>query len=300
MSDVFGARFPVMVAGNVRSITGWRATNVNLHDFAALCEVPSRCEKNDAPAFFAGILAGGRRQKRNFVSRSAIVLDADHGSRKDFVGDRMRAANLAGIVWETASSSFPSPRFRVVLPCTRSMTVGECEAIGRTCFSVLGPVAQWDGSCAEASRAFFLPSHHLGLRVRHWLIDGARLSVDKWLGNIGYEEKDDGDVSLSSVPDGGYGGVIGEFNSKYRFDDLVRLFGWPYEAVGRRWRYTRGGNTAPGVTMLDSGLVYSHHVDDPLADGRAHTAFDCMRLLECGGDVSVAVGRALSLLQLEM
>lgn len=300
MGDVFEARFPVMVAGNVRSITGWRATNVNLTDFAALCEAPSKCEKNDAPAFFAGILSGGRRQKRNFVSRSAIVLDADHGSRKDFVGDRMRAANLAGIVWETASSSFPSPRFRVVLPCTRSMTAGESEAIAKICFSVLGPVAQWDGSCAEASRAFFLPSHHLGLRVRHWLIDGARLNVGKWLENIGYEEKDDGDVSLSSVPDGGYGGAIGEFNSKYGFNDLVRLFGWPYESVGRRWRYTRGGDTAPGVTMLDSGLVYSHHADDPLADGRAHTIFDCMRLLECGGDVGAAVGRALSLLQLEM
>ena len=299
MSDVFGARFPVMVAGSVCSITGWRATSVNLTDFAALCEAPSKCEKNDAPAFFAGILSGGRRQKRNFVSRSAIVLDADHGSRKDFVGDRMRAANLAGIVWETASSSFPSPRFRVVLPCTRSMTARECEAIGRTCFSVLGPVSQWDGSCAEASRAFFLPSHRLGLRVRHWLIDGARLNVDKWLGNIGYEEKDS-DVFSSSVPDGGYGGVIGEFNSKYSFNDLVRLFGWPYESVGRRWRYVCGGDTAPGVTMLDSGLVFSHHADDPLADGRAHTEFDCMRLLECGGDVSAAVREALSLLQLEM
>nr|DAN72593.1 MAG TPA: hypothetical protein [Caudoviricetes sp.] len=31
-----------------------------------------------------------------------------------------------------------------------------------------------------------------------------------------------------------------------------------------------------------------------------HTAFDCMRLLECGGDVGAAVGEALSLLQLEM
>ena len=135
--------------------------------------------------------------------------------------------------------------------------------------------------------------------MRHWLIDGARLNVDKWLENIGYEEKND-DVSSSSVPDGGYGGVIGEFNSKYGFNDLVGLFGWPYEQVGWRWRYTRGGDTAPGVTMLNSGLVFSHHADDPLADGRAHTTFDCMRLLECGGDVSVAVGRALSLLQLEM
>ena len=135
--------------------------------------------------------------------------------------------------------------------------------------------------------------------MRHWLIGGARLNVDKWLENIGYEERD-GDVSTASVPDGGYGGVIGEFNSKYGFNDLVCLFGWPYERVGRRWRYTRGGNTASGVTMLDSGLVFSHHADDPLADGRAHTAFDCMRLLECGGDVGAAVGEALSLLQLEM
>ena len=81
---------------------------------------------------------------------------------------------------------------------------------------------------------------------------------------------------------------------------LSVLFGWPYEAVGRRWRYTRGGDTAPGVTMLDSGLVFSHHADDPLADGRAHTTFDCMRVLECGGDVSAAVGEALSLPSTEM
>lgn len=64
MSDVFGARFPVMVAGNVRSITGWRATNVNLNDFAALCEAPSKCEKNNAPAFFAGILRGQTAEEK--------------------------------------------------------------------------------------------------------------------------------------------------------------------------------------------------------------------------------------------
>jgi hypothetical protein len=41
--------------------------------------------------------------------------------------------------------------------------------------------------------------------------------------------------------------------------------------------------------------VYSHHGNDPLADGKAHDSFDCFKILECSGDEKaalIAVGRS--------
>jgi archaellum biogenesis ATPase FlaH len=50
-----------------------------------------------------------------------------------------------------------------------------------------------------------------------------------------------------------------------------------------------------GVVIFDDEgkqLAYSHHGSDVLGDGKAHDAFDVLRMLECGGDMKQALDKA--------
>jgi archaellum biogenesis ATPase FlaH len=50
-----------------------------------------------------------------------------------------------------------------------------------------------------------------------------------------------------------------------------------------------------GVVIFDDEgkqLAYSHHGSDVLGDGKAHDAFDVLRMLECGGDMNQALDKA--------
>lgn len=90
--------------------------------------------------------------------------------------------------------------------------------------------------------------------------------------------------------------VIAAFNDTYAAGDILAAHG--YEQCGRRFSKPGSSHDA-GVVLLDSGKVYSHHVGDPLGDGRAHDAFDVWCLLEYDGDTRTAVKAAAHLLGLE-
>src|SRR5699024_10350649 len=79
--------------------------------------------------------------------------------------------------------------------------------------------------------------------------------------------------------------VIGQFN---QVDDVgARLERNGYKRVakrvGKRWLPPNSTSGVPGVTLFEddgSQYVYSHHGSCPLADGKAHDAFDVFRILE--------------------
>lgn len=84
----------------------------------------------------------------------------------------------------------------------------------------------------------------------------------------------------------GWRNPIAEFNQSYSVTDVLIRNG--YEQIGKD-RFIRPGSEskAPGVQICKNckdGIerIYSHG-GDVLNDGYAHDAFDCYRLLECGG-----------------
>lgn len=92
------------------------------------------------------------------------------------------------------------------------------------------------------------------------------------------------------------GGVIGAFNSTYTVEQILERNG--YERDDRRRptvevlaRYLSPVSTSglAGVNVLDGGVCYSHHGNDPLGDGRAHDAFSAFSILEHDGNVQAAV-----------
>ena len=85
---------------------------------------------------------------------------------------------------------------------------------------------------------------------------------------------------------------IKEFNQSYSVHDMLIRNG--YIKKGKKYLRPDSSSKIPAVQVClncADGVerVYSHG-GDMLNDGYAHDAFDCYRLLECGGDLNTALG----------
>ena len=84
------------------------------------------------------------------------------------------------------------------------------------------------------------------------------------------------------VPSGSMISPILAFNEAFSIHEV--LIANDYKPQGSN-RYLHQNSTSgiAGTRILENGKVYSDS-NDPLNDGYAHDAFDCFRLLNCGGD----------------
>lgn len=78
---------------------------------------------------------------------------------------------------------------------------------------------------------------------------------------------------------------IQAFNANFDVHDILIRNG--YKQQGKRYLHPNSSSKAPSTRILESG-AYSDG-SDVLNDGRCHDAFDCYRLLECGGDMKAAL-----------
>jgi hypothetical protein len=79
---------------------------------------------------------------------------------------------------------------------------------------------------------------------------------------------------------------IEAFNASFSVHDVLIRNG--YKQQGKRYLHPNSSSKVAGVRILDNGRVYSDS-NDALNDGKSHDAFDCYRLLECGGDMRHAL-----------
>ncbi|SDI00012.1 YfjI family protein [Nitrosomonas sp. Nm132] len=75
---------------------------------------------------------------------------------------------------------------------------------------------------------------------------------------------------------------INSFNQSFSVGKVLERNG--YKAVGDRWLHPNSQSGVPGVQLCSNSSSVFSHGSDVLNDGYAHDAFDCYRLLECGGD----------------
>lgn len=78
---------------------------------------------------------------------------------------------------------------------------------------------------------------------------------------------------------------IEAFNANFSVQDVLERNG--YKRIGKRYLHPNSSSKVAGVRILAGG-AYSDS-NDVLNDGRCHDAFDCFRLLECGGDMKAAL-----------
>jgi hypothetical protein len=79
---------------------------------------------------------------------------------------------------------------------------------------------------------------------------------------------------------------IEAFNANFSVHDVLIRNG--YKQQGKRYLHPNSASKIAGVRILDTGRAYSDS-SDSLNDGKSHDAFDCYRLLECGGDMRHAL-----------
>lgn len=79
---------------------------------------------------------------------------------------------------------------------------------------------------------------------------------------------------------------IEAFNANFSVQDVLIRNG--YKQQGKRYLHPNSASKVAGVRILDTGRAYSDS-NDQLNDGKSHDAFDCYRLLECGGDMKAAL-----------
>jgi hypothetical protein len=117
----------------------------------------------------------------NVTAVTFLAIDVDEGD-PDTVRECLEAWGVAALVYESASSTDDAPRFRVLAPTTRPITVAECyrtrfafaEALG------LAPGCGVEGA-KDAAKIFFvgrLPSTRERL---HYTTEGAPVDVDALL-----------------------------------------------------------------------------------------------------------------------
>ena len=85
-------------------------------------------------------------------------------------------------------------------------------------------------------------------------------------------------------------GLIRIFNLLNSIPDLLRARG-DIEQGYNRFVYSKSSSGTAGITVFDD-LMYSHHADDPLADGEAHDAFDIHKISN-----NLSLGQALKTLK---
>jgi hypothetical protein len=78
---------------------------------------------------------------------------------------------------------------------------------------------------------------------------------------------------------------IEAFNANFSVHDVLIRNG--YKQQGKRYLHPNSASKIAGVRILERGAFSDSN--DALNDGRCHDAFDCYRLLECGGDMRQAL-----------
>ncbi len=240
-------------------------------------------------------------ESRALLAELGIDLDALTADAPHVQGNPARARWLwrvpAGVELKTHKLNWPDPS-------------GECHPNGKPCLITVfelragsvqdvlppsihpgtGQPYQWIRSPFEMEQIPELPPALLELwrNWEAWLPELRRLCP--WAPKA--------EPAAAPRPPGSSVGIIAAYNAQADIGALLEAHGYKRRTKDR-WLAPDSATKIPGVKLLDSGKVYSHHGSDVLATGHAHDAFSVFTLLEHGGDAKAAAKAAARLLGME-
>jgi len=304
-------RYVAFLPSHDRPVTGGQ--KFQFEQFAEMFRMAESGEK-EGKAWIPADLPEGPRKQERVRSVSHIVLDIEPRCKKlkdsdpiDSKFPEVRKLRLGpqppspeevvALLKEAGLNSFvhtsfshgeltlpdgaASNRYRIVIEASRPVMPTEIRSVLEQTSLLLGLADCVDTSCFEASRLFFFPrtprrGEHL---FRYYRVNGKSFDVDKVLDLAvgGALLPPEGEVTKD--------GVIDRFNRAVSVGEVIERNGYKRARRGA-WISPTSGSGVPGVKLLPDSSpdrVFSHHLEDPLADGRAHDAFDCLRILECAG-----------------
>jgi len=260
-----------------------------------------RAEIKDVGGFVGGTLGGGRRKAASVKQRRLLTLDIDSvPSDEDPWTTITLIIGCAAVLYSTHTHTSRSPRYRLVIPLSRSVSPDEYTAIARRIAGDIG-IDMCDDTTYEPHRLMYWPSISHDAEYRYELQDAPWLDADEQL--MRYTDWRDPtewpvssrktDIMTRLAKKQGdpteKPGVVGAFCRIYDIDSAIETF-LPevYKPSGDN-RYTyAGGSTEGGLVLYENAkFAYSHHGTDPIS-GKLCNAFDLVRLHMFGDEDDTA------------
>jgi putative DNA primase/helicase len=180
------------------------------------------------------------RDSDNFVARHALTFDFDHITKEQAKYITQVYADREYVVYTTASHTKDKPRLRMILPCSRPMTVDEFQAVSRMTAKEAG-IELASRESHAASQMMYMPTKKPSGIFKAHHNKGAWLKVDQvlglyadWTDKKSWPHRQDAD----GVQDAGdlvspldKDGVIGAFCRAFSIEDCIEKFGIPYVKV---------------------------------------------------------------------
>jgi putative DNA primase/helicase len=251
-------------------------------------------EIKDVGGFVGGYLQGGKRKVHTVMHRQLLTLDMDYGSMDAWENFTL-LYNCAAVFYTTHKHSPKSPRFRVVIPLSREVSIDEFKAISRRIADNIG-IDLFDHTTSfKPSQIMYWPSTAKDGEFLFYSQDGPWLDVDETLATytdwtdtsswptgtkenalIDREIKKQGDPLEKK-------GIIGAFCRTYTISEAIEKYlSDVYEPCDVEGRYSyKEGSTSAGLVVYDDKFVFSHHGTDPIS-GNLCNAFDLVRIHKFG------------------
>ena len=265
------------------------------------------------PLIKMGVFEGDSRGAGHSLTHiSGIEIDYDDGQvAASAAAKLLRTAGVESVVCSTYTSSLDCPKWRVFAPTSRELPAELRQHLTTALDGVLGNIAARESFTPK--QTFFVGRNHessyVFLHIKGDFVDVAlrdqantAFKADKRAkaerenlaatACIRTETQRNRKAAGRLVE--GQVSPIAAFNDAHDVGAILQSHG--YRAKGNKFVAPSSGSGMAGVVILQGqdgrARAYSHHTNDPLADGLAHDCFDCYRILAHSGDEWAAIQAA--------
>lgn len=300
-------KISIATASSAKS-KNWKNKEIEWNDFAESLSIPhytretyrefcamTKAEQSsikDVGGYVGGYLVGGRRKIGAVGHRSIICLDLDFADSGFWFLFTM-LYRCEALLHSTHKHSQNTPRFRLILPLSRTVTSEEYIAISRRLAGNIG-IELFDPTTFQAERLMYWQSTSKDAEYIFERQTGGFLDPDQLL----EEYHDWRDISLypshstekevvkkvisSQENPTEKKGMVGTFCRTYSITEVIEslLPGTYTKENDGRYTYT-GGSTSGGLVVYDDIFAYSHHSTDPCCSQLCN-AFDLFRIHSFG------------------
>lgn len=191
----------ISIAGS-RKATRWPVSDILWSELAEKLKTPVRGtetleaylslpksrqdELKDVGGFVGGTFVGDRRKAANVAGRDLITLDLDNipaGQTEDIL-KRVGGLGCAALVYSTRKHAAYAPRLRVIVPIDRTAAADEYEPAARKLAGLIG-IEYCDPTTFEASRLMYWPSCSCDSQYVYQVYDKPFCSLEGLLGMYG-------------------------------------------------------------------------------------------------------------------
>ena len=251
-------------------------------------------EIKDVGGFVGGELKDGRRKSDHVINRCILTLDADYAN-KDFNDYINMFFNFTYCIYSTHKHTKDNPRFRLIIPLSRTCDAEEYEAVARMVAKDID-INLFDDTTYQPHRLMYYPSVSKDGDYVFECQEKEVLNVDEVLSRYkNWKNREEWAVSKRTTRTINNGlkkqqdpttknGIIGAFCKVYDIYGVIEKYlsdiYVPCEG-SNRYTYSKG-STYGGMLVYDNGLFsYSNHSTDP-TNGRLCNAFDLLRIHKFG------------------